>query len=255
MEVIHRKQDLYENITQVERYLACEEGEELRAEMIKLILRGHNFVSYKIDAEWHFVPSKYIGYKDNNLIVHNANKEEHSITGLETDPSITKVLEIKKQPNEVLEEAYYRFCQQLGIPANKMHKRVHKFWRLSIPEKYFDTVLDKGHGYTEGKVKIIRHKRRERNPKLVQDAKAKFRREHDGKLFCEICEFDFSEKYGDAGIDFIEAHHIRPISEMSEKGEVLNVDDLRMVCSNCHSIIHHRVPFFTIEEVKKMYKY
>ena len=106
--------------------------------------------------------------------------------------------------------------------------------------------------YTEGNIKEIRHKRRERNSRLVQDAKIEFKAKHNEKLFCEICGFDFSERYGDAGYDFIEAHHTKPISEMDEEGEITDINDLIMVCSNCHSIIHRRNPFYTIEEMKNI---
>ena len=58
-------------------------------------------------------------------------------------------------------------------------------------------------------------------------------------MFCEICGFSFVDKYGDIGKDFIEAHHIKPVSEMKE-GESTNINDLVMVCSNCHSMIHRR---------------
>lgn len=65
MEAIETDKDIYENIAQVERYLACEEGEKLQVEMIGLIQRGRNFVSYKTGNGWHFIPSKYIGNKFN----------------------------------------------------------------------------------------------------------------------------------------------------------------------------------------------
>ncbi|WP_065218558.1 MULTISPECIES: HNH endonuclease [Butyricimonas] len=253
MEAIERKEDIYENIAQVEKYLACEEGNKLQLEMIELIRGGHKFVSYKVYNEWHFVPSKYIGYKNNNLKVHKANKKAHSITGSKTNRFITKVLEIKHQPNEVLEKAYHQFCQHLGIPANKIHKRIREFWELSVPEKYFASVLENGYEYTEGKIKEVNHhKYRGRDSKLIQAAKAKFKINHEGRLYCEICGFNFRERYGDAGYDFIEAHHIKPISEMDEEGEITDINDLIMVCSNCHSIIHRRNPFYTIEEMKNI---
>ena len=70
-----------------------------------------------------------------------------------------------------------------------------------------------------------------------------------GKLFCECCEFDFQLRYGDRGHDFIEAHHSIPIAR-SGLGTNLRVTDLRMVCANCHRMLH-RTPWMTVRELQK----
>ena len=254
MEAIERKEDIYENIAQVEKYLACEEGKKLQVEMIGLIQRGRNFVSYKTGNGWHFLPSKYIGYKKNNLKIHKINIEKKEITGRETGGFIFKVLKVKQQPDTELECEYQSFCQQLGIPVTEIYKRPRKFWRLEdVPEEYLKSVTECRSEYTEGKIKEVNHhKYRERDSKLIQAAKAKFKINHGGQLYCEICGFNFREIYGNAGYDFIEAHHTKPISEMDEEGEITDINDLIMVCSNCHSIIHRRNPFYTIEEMKNI---
>jgi len=74
-------------------------------------------------------------------------------------------------------------------------------------------------------------------------------KEKNGKLFCEVCEFVFADKYGDIGQDFIEAHHNKAISEMKEN-EKTKVSDLIMVCSNCHKMLHRRRPWLTKEKLK-----
>lgn len=84
-------------------------------------------------------------------------------------------------------------------------------------------------------------------------AKKQFKERHNGKLFCEICGFSFADKYGDIGKDFIEAHHIKPVSEMKE-GESTNINDIVMVCSNCHSMIHRRKPWLNKNEIRDIIK-
>ncbi|WP_235712681.1 HNH endonuclease [Bacillus mycoides] len=59
---------------------------------------------------------------------------------------------------------------------------------------------------------------------------------------------DFERIYGDRGRDFIEAHHRKPISEM-KNDETTKIEDLAMLCSNCHSMIH-RKPLVTVEELR-----
>ena len=77
--------------------------------------------------------------------------------------------------------------------------------------------------------------------------------EKHGKLYCEVCGFNFEEKYGDLGKDFIEAHHVKAVSSMKED-EKTKLEDLVMVCSNCHSMIHRRKPWLNKNQLKKLLK-
>lgn len=103
--------------------------------------------------------------------------------------------------------------------------------------------------FSEGDIRIYQHRKIERNPKVVKLAKECFKIRHDGRLFCELCGFDFSVKYGEMGDGFIEAHHKQPISQI-EPGEKTKIEDLIMVCSNCHSMLHTGEEWLTPEELK-----
>ena len=59
----------------------------------------------------------------------------------------------------------------------------------------------------------------------------------EGRLYCEICGFSFEKTYGELGKNFIEAHHKKPISQLADEEES-SVDNLLMVCSNCHRMVH-----------------
>lgn len=113
-------------------------------------------------------------------------------------------------------------------------------------------LMDSNEFY-EGKVSYVKHIVRERNRELIATAKSNFKSKQNGKLYCEICGFDFAKTYGEIGNDFIEAHHTKPISEMQE-GEKTNIEDIAMVCSNCHSMIHRRKPWLTVDQFKKLIK-
>lgn len=106
--------------------------------------------------------------------------------------------------------------------------------------------------YEEGKKLLRLHKVRERDPQLIKDAKKRFKELH-GELFCEVCGINFEKVYGDRGKDFIEGHHKKPVSEMKE-GETTKVENIGMLCSNCHSMIH-RIPMISIKELKELIKY
>ncbi len=106
--------------------------------------------------------------------------------------------------------------------------------------------------FPEGKEILRKHILKERNPKLVFEAKKAFK-DKNGKLFCEVCNFFFEDKYGKVGEDFIEAHHIKPISEMTEH-EKTKITDLVMVCSNCHRMLHRKRPWITKERLRSLLK-
>lgn len=105
--------------------------------------------------------------------------------------------------------------------------------------------------FPEGKRIERLHKSRERNPILIKIAKTRFKQEH-GKLFCEVCKFNFEEKYGDIGQDFIEAHHTAPLSQNLDETILTKIEDIAMLCSNCHTMIHRKRPWLSINEIKKL---
>lgn len=100
---------------------------------------------------------------------------------------------------------------------------------------------------SEGRILTVTHKRRERDPKIVQSKKEKVLKEN-GALECEVCNFNFEKNYGEIGSGFIECHHDKPLSKMM-LGEKTLLSDLRLVCANCHRMLH-RTPWRTVDELK-----
>lgn len=85
----------------------------------------------------------------------------------------------------------------------------------------------------------------ERNPRL----RTKAIRIHG--LNCMVCGFNFYKMYGVLGENFIEVHHLIPISTINEK-QILNPKtDLACVCANCHRMLHRNGENKTIEDLKK----
>jgi hypothetical protein len=100
--------------------------------------------------------------------------------------------------------------------------------------------------YSEGKEYYRLHRMRERKSEVVKQAKKLFVKKH-GRLFCEVCSTDFSKIYGDRGNNFIEGHHRRLVSEMKE-GDKTKAEDIAMLCSNCHRMIHKK-PIISVEHL------
>lgn len=97
--------------------------------------------------------------------------------------------------------------------------------------------------YTEGHVFVNHCTGYERNRKARQKCL-----EHYGYK-CVVCGFDFEKEYGEIGHEFIEVHHIVPVSSIGNEYVVDPVKDLRPLCSNCHSMIHRSSKVLTIDEL------
>ena len=111
-------------------------------------------------------------------------------------------------------------------------------------------LTEEDSSFPEGKQTLRLHIYRERNSKLIRTVKEQFKKEN-GKIFCEICEFDYTEKYGDLGEDYIEAHHTIPVSELKE-GSKTKVEDIVLVCANCHRMLHRKRPWLSKNDLKEI---
>jgi len=110
-----------------------------------------------------------------------------------------------------------------------------------------DGDIDAEHSAPEGGKKVLSHRYRERSRKLVQMAKAVFRKNHQNRLFCEVCGFDFGQAYAET--DFIEVHHVIPLRDL-KPGATTKLSDLKMVCANCHRMLHRGNPWPTITDLQ-----
>ena len=99
----------------------------------------------------------------------------------------------------------------------------------------------------EGRVSIRTHMVRERNPALVRRKKAAVLAEK-GRLACEACGFDFKKIYGDRGQGFIECHHTNPLRLLNSESNT-KLDDLALLCANCHRMVHVTNPWLEISEL------
>ena len=156
--------------------------------------------------------------------------------------------------------------QTIRKKSNKSEYEVWLFRRKHI-DVFFQEVMLKSHStseaigeiveplktkYNEGGKTYIHGYYYERAPKLREAVINKFKSENDGKLFCSICHFDFSNIYGEYGEGFIEVHHINPLSEDVRETHQTTVNELICVCSNCHRMLHHKRPAMKPEELKKL---
>ncbi|WP_026836544.1 HNH endonuclease [Gillisia sp. JM1] len=243
MKHIDNIEELEQNLETVEFYLSEGTNSE-NDKTIKLIRAGACFVAYKISDELRFAPSRFVGYKNNKLEQHlNSEKD-----GRETNVVIERLMDNKLGTNEKLEISFQKYCLNLGIEP---HKKKRKYWKHNLSQEFKANVNLDGE-FPEGKISERKHKYRERNSKVAQIAKQNFKNQN-GRLFCQVCEFDFEQEYGEIGADFIEAHHTIPVSEM-QPGHITKIEDLAMLCPNCHRMAHKKRPWLKMTELKQLRK-
>ena len=84
-----------------------------------------------------------------------------------------------------------------------------------------------------------------RNPQLRAAAKRKW------GLKCYCCGFDFEAFYGDAAKGVAIVHHLRQFQVSDGKPRKATVKDVRVVCANCHQVIHLEKEPIHVDDLKK----
>lgn len=104
--------------------------------------------------------------------------------------------------------------------------------------------------FPEGAAYERLHTTRERSTALVRLVKERALAK-DRRLSCQVCNFDFEREYGALGQGFIEAHHTQPLAELT-KTTKMRPEDMALVCSNCHRMLHRRRPWLGMEQLRRL---
>ena len=99
---------------------------------------------------------------------------------------------------------------------------------------------------SEGRRRLVVHLQRERNQTVVRNKKGQA-----ASLDCEVCGFSFDRVYGEAATNYCEVHHLLPLSEVEHSTQT-RMEDLAILCANCHRVVHLRNPPFPLDQVRSM---
>ncbi len=132
---------------------------------------------------------------------------------------------------------------RLSLVANAIRRSFHY---ENLPELGEDEICEA----PEGRILTRLHRFRERNKELVRRAKLAALTKH-GRLACEACGFDFRATYGPRGDGLIDAHHTKPLHTLAEDNRT-TIEDLALLCANCHRIVHAKRKWLTVQEVQKL---
>tara|TARA_Y100000389_G_C17369464_1_gene468184 strand:+ start:113 stop:1150 length:1038 start_codon:yes stop_codon:yes gene_type:complete len=118
-------------------------------------------------------------------------------------------------------------------------------WSIQEDDKIDYDIVDNDLKIQE-QMNIKYHKTVERNQALIRQVK-KIKGYN-----CEACGLNFKKIYGNfSEKDFIEAHHLTPLSQLKgQKPELSPKEDFAVLCSNCHRMIH-RYKLTSIDSFKE----
>lgn len=100
------------------------------------------------------------------------------------------------------------------------------------------------------RTRLVKHRSREVR---LRDAKIAHALDQYGVegLTCEVpgCGFNFVKQYGPLGNGFAHVHHKLPLSKTSKSGQKVRLEDLAIVCANCHAMIHRYGDSRALDEI------
>jgi 5-methylcytosine-specific restriction protein A len=192
----------------------------------------------RINYVQHGAPLFVLVWRDGEKFGYVAKPDEFASTGVAVrDIPIDRLLRYEDEGSAPLSELRTCFADEV------------KRSELAPPGIEHTSALEfPGVTAEEGEFVLTEHIERERDGGLAA-LKKKAVLAAVGCLKCEACDFDFGEVYGEIGAGFCEVHHIRPLSER-DGAEDTRLDDLAVLCSNCHSIIHRTSPVWTVLDLK-----
>lgn len=110
-----------------------------------------------------------------------------------------------------------------------------------------DLDIHQEHGSsTEGKLLLRIHLSRERDPKIVA-----LKKRAAASLACEACGLLFRDRYGQRAAHYCEVHHLLPLAQLKAEQETL-LEDLAILCANCHRVAHLKTPPFKVKQIRAM---
>jgi len=99
----------------------------------------------------------------------------------------------------------------------------------------------------EGALQRAESSFRKRNRGLIEQKKS------ESDYHCEVCDMSFEEVYGKLGKEYIVAHHKKPIGSR-KKASKTTLEDIALVCANCHDMLHAKKTPLKIEELRGIFK-
>lgn len=168
--------------------------------------------------------------------------------GLATYGKQTSIHRITKDGIDYLEdnEPIIDYLGSSGFERTNVEKALKRdFTKIILDEAITEGLMSK---------RMIKH--RQRSNKLRHAKILELKNSLNG-VSCLICGFDFSKTYDGHGKDYIEIHHLNPVSLMDIEGTKQKLKEALSkvvpLCSNCHRMMHrNKDKVLSVEELKSI---
>lgn len=233
-----------------------EAKESIKLPLLKFNNRDREFKKYSDELKGQVLYEHLINSKTHRWLDKNVLGITSGNTKGRNSANILYYLGMKADYRGVFKEKSINDAIKILENADQDYSTVIKLLKLFKDEELSKVIdldieaekVEEGYGI-EGKSRNYYGKRYERN------ARNRMLAIQENGLSCKVCEFNFEEVYGERGKDFIEVHHIQPLSTLKKEIKIDPKIDLIPLCSNCHRMIHRRKnEVLTIEELASIIK-
>ncbi|MBS1511019.1 MAG: HNH endonuclease [Bacteroidetes bacterium] len=219
---------------------------------------------YYFPNEDTFAPSKFLGYRNTKI-----DKYEGKGWGGVTQNALSRYFDQVPSGSNEFKNLY----SKLESFANSLNKKIsfktrHGTGGIHMPKKEYNQAAQYSQKLYDVSAADISAIKDEDGLEEIEGAKktklvnfyeripalrAKAIQLHG--LKCEVCGFNFKDRYGVHGVDFIEVHHLKPLHTYIDPSLVNPKTDMAVLCANCHRMIHRNknVPL-TIDQLKELWK-
>lgn len=102
----------------------------------------------------------------------------------------------------------------------------------------------------EGGRSLVEHLKQERSRALVETKRRAYRAVH-GHLRCEACQLSEFALPAGIGEGCFEVHHLVALGARQSSG-LTRIDELALLCANCHRMIHRSNPMLTVAQLRSV---
>ncbi|MCK6537389.1 MAG: HNH endonuclease [Polyangiaceae bacterium] len=153
------------------------------------------------------------------------------------DPSVHALLSVEKLRGLSTNFNWSPQASGIEVPAD-LAAKLEEAWAKHLAASVLTGSADPELSAYEGelRLRVVRHRRREQR---LRDAKIEDTLQRFGRVTCQVpgCGFDFEQVYGAVGRRFAHVHHLKPLASLDAPRRT-TLEDLAVVCANCHEMIH-----------------
>ncbi|MEX0959094.1 MAG: HNH endonuclease [Burkholderiales bacterium] len=129
MRLVESHDHILDNVKALERAAKFPTKDARFREYARLIHHGRCFYPYLSNGALHFAPSRFIGYRSNDITKHASGKKRD---GRKTNAAISSVLGLPLEENGDLDTLFTRFCDDLNESGEfSVGNHARKYWITS----------------------------------------------------------------------------------------------------------------------------